>query len=104
MNETLLTKWIILSKELVKVSQLIHGEPITNSENYTEEVIRLSYEPKASEWLCTCEIAIDLDCYETGQTPEEALQKAFSLLEEKLIQEKEKIQNGKYRLYGLEEN
>lgn len=103
MNDVLTAQWTNLSKELTEVAFFTHGTPITSSEGYTEEVIRLSFEPTSNNWLCTCEIAIGLDCYEKGNTPEEALQKGFALLVEKLACEKEKIQAGKYYLYGLEE-
>lgn len=98
MHDVLTAKWMNLSKKLTEVAFAIHGTPMT-----TGEVIRLSFEPTSNEWLCTCDIAIGLDCNETGKTPEEALQKGVACLQEKLACEKEKIRAGKYYLYGLEE-
>lgn len=103
MNEQLIEKWATLSKGLMDLSVLIYGKPIDSGEGCDEEVIRLSYEPESNQWLCICEVAIGLDCYETGETPEEVMQKALAVLEEKLKKEIENVQEGKYRLYGLEE-
>lgn len=103
MNEQLIEKWAKLSKGLADLSVLIYGEPVDSGERYSEEVICLSYEPKSNQWLAICEVAIHLDCYESGATPEQALQKALVVLEEKLKKEIANVQEGKYHLYGLKE-
>jgi len=106
MNELLQNRWKMLTKEIVELATLIHGKPVNTYEydSRTEEVIRLSFDYETNEWMCISNFSSDLECNERGEHPEIVVEKALNTLEEKLKKEKQAVEAGRYRLYGLEED